>query len=383
MSKASIHLMAVGDLCFGQGMREIAHRRGSAVLAELRSLIQESDLAVGNLECTLSNQGQPIPISVTQLLDGRVSRTVLMQGEPFVASILSQAGFSVLSLANNHITDFGSVAVSDTVAHLRKAGILPVGVGSTSEQAPGPVSITVNGLSVALLAFSTFASRPDSVADIHVASLSSDIVIPAVMKAKQAADCVIVSFHWGMEGQEYPFWHDVKLARATIDAGASLVFGHHPHVLQGIEQYGRGLIAYSLGNCLLDPGYTQGTNGETIILSCHLDADGVKEWTAIPLVLDADGCPVRADDASSQRILARVKELSAPLAEPSADVWRQLETVDLANQASRLWVRGWRGNLDRIRNFRLRHFRVIWQLGKLLWDRSSAPTQTQAPPEAQ
>jgi poly-gamma-glutamate synthesis protein (capsule biosynthesis protein) len=358
--------MAVGDVCFGQKMEAFSTKYPNKVFDGIRTLAESVDLTVANLEGPLSNRGQSIPGKKTVLLTGRVSHVVHMRGNPAAASILANAGFNLVSLANNHILDYGPIAVADTLDHLAAAGVIALGAAKDGCNPSQPVTVETKGLSVNFLAFSAFAeSRTQS--GISIAQLTPNVVLPAVELARRQADAVVVSFHWGMEGKEFPFWKDVELARAAIDAGAILVIGHHPHFLQGIERYRNGLIAYSLGNCLFDPDYAAGKGSETIALVCELGAQGMVSWELYPLMLNKDGCPVIASDNDGQRIRIGIQDISAPLQNPNDPIWAKNLNLDLNNQASWLWARGWRVNLGRILNVRPRHFLVLWQLLRLVW----------------
>lgn len=368
MKAQTLKIMAVGDVCFGQRMAEFSTKHPKKIFEGVRNLVEAADLAVANLESPLSDRGQSISGQKTVLLTGRVSRVVHMCGNPVAASILANAGFRVVSLANNHILDYGSIAVADTLDHLAAAGVIAVGVAKDGRNPNRPVTVVTKGLSVNFLAFSAFAGgKPEN--GISIAELNPNVVLPAVELARRQADVVVVSLHWGMEGMEYPFWRDVELARATIDAGATLVIGHHPHFLQGIERYQNGLIAYSLGNFLFDPAYAAGKGSETLALVCEIGSHGMVSWELYPLILNKDGCPVVASDNDSQRIRSNIQDLSTPLQNPNDPIWGKNLDLDLNNQASWLWARGWRMNLSRILNARPRHFLVLWQLLRLVWSR--------------
>jgi poly-gamma-glutamate synthesis protein (capsule biosynthesis protein) len=137
----------------------------------------------------------------------------------------------------------------------------------------------VRGLKVAFLAFTDV---PDG-SGAFIARGDSAAVVEAVALAKKQADLVVISFHWGEEYATAPLDYQRKLAQTAVDAGACLVIGHHPHVIEGVERYKRGLIAYSLGNCVFDQHEERGKRG--LVLGCELNQLGVKRAVLVPIVI--------------------------------------------------------------------------------------------------
>jgi len=228
---------------------------------------QGADLVFGNLECAVTSR------------DFAVSKLYRLKADPSVVPVLSAAGFDVLSLANNHTMDCGKLGLMETISSLHGAGILTVGAGVDAVEARKPAMAEVRGLKVAFLAFTdvpdgsgTFIARGDSVQ-----------IVEAVALAKQQADLVVASFHWGEEYATAPLDYQRALAHAVIDAGAALVIGHHPHVIEGVERYKRGLIAYSLGNFVFDQHEERGKRG--LVLGCELNRLGVKRAVLVPIVI--------------------------------------------------------------------------------------------------
>lgn len=194
----------------------------------------------GNVEGPLTNRGTPEP-----------DKTFVFRSPPTkVSAALKAAGFNVVSLANNHTLDYGADGLLQTIEVLNEAGILHSGAGADLMAARQPALIAVNGLKVAFLAYSmtlpeNFFAGPGKAGTAfgHEAHVRAD-----VQSARKQADIVLVSFHWGQEGKTTLREYQTRLGRIAIDAGASAVIGHHPHILQGIEQYKDGIILYSLGN---------------------------------------------------------------------------------------------------------------------------------------
>jgi poly-gamma-glutamate synthesis protein (capsule biosynthesis protein) len=205
----------------------------------LTPLLKGGDLTMGNLEAPLSRRGK-------EFTDKRFRFRV----SPAAATSLKAAGFSLVTLANNHTMDFGAVALLDTLTALAQQDIGAVGAGPDLASARRPFNTTVKGTRLAFLAYSLtqpteFFATPKGPGTAPAIPRFFDADIRA---ARTQADHVIVSFHWGQEGSQLPTAIQRSYARRAIDAGAEVVIGHHPHVLQGMESYGSGVILYSLGN---------------------------------------------------------------------------------------------------------------------------------------
>ena len=239
----SKHLViaAVGDIMLDGSAREIMQEQGyDYAFDKMRPWLQKADIAFGNLEGPLTDRGEPAP-----------DKKYLFRSPPAkVADALKAAGFDIVSLANNHSLDYGSEGLADTIAALDKVGVHHVGAGENLAVARQAAILQRNGLKVAFLAYSlTFpeefwatANRAGTVFGYR------EIVEGDIRAAKQKADIVVASFHWGQESKTELRPYQVALGHAAIDAGASLVIGHHPHILQSVERYKDGVILYSMGN---------------------------------------------------------------------------------------------------------------------------------------
>ncbi|MDO8986960.1 MAG: CapA family protein, partial [Coriobacteriia bacterium] len=170
------------------------------------------------------------------------------------------------------------------------------------------------GASVAFLSFSHILPSgfiaTDSKAGLAAGRNNMDAVTKAIAAAKADNDYVIVSYHWGIEYKDNANADQVRDARASIDAGADMVLSHHPHVIQGIEFYEGGLIAYSTGDFLFDH-YSRKT-GEAFILKANLGPDGVTDVAATPVYLDSSGAPAVVTGNEATVILDRLKTISTP-----------------------------------------------------------------------
>jgi poly-gamma-glutamate capsule biosynthesis protein CapA/YwtB (metallophosphatase superfamily) len=200
------------------------------------------DVIIGNLECPLAHHQPEIP----QKADGGPN----LRGDPEMADWLRQAGFSVLSLANNHAMDCGPAGLAETIQTLRRLGIQPVGAGQTLQQAIKPVIVEAKGLRVALLAFGNGESA--SPHQPGVATINTRLMRKALRTLPSGLDARIVIMHTGLEFLPYPESWTRQFARDAIDAGADAVIGGHSHCLRGVELHRGKPIFYGLGDFLAD-----------------------------------------------------------------------------------------------------------------------------------
>lgn len=237
---ACARIAAVGDIMLGGSAAAYMQDGFDYAFAATKSYLQNADITIGNLETALTEQD-----------NDWVDKQYRFRNPPALAHALAKAGFDLVSLANNHSMDFGPDGLADTLSALDKAGVKVHGAGFSMAEARKPVLVTLaNGLTIAFLAYSnTFPEQFWATEEAPGTAFGrKEHVIEDVTKAKAQADRVVVSFHWGREKMQELRGYQPLLAHAAIDAGASLVLGHHPHILQGIERYNDGLVLYSLGN---------------------------------------------------------------------------------------------------------------------------------------
>lgn len=186
-----------------------------------REVFEEDDVTLINLECVFSNS------------NNRVEKTYSLKGKPEYTGILTSSSIEACSLGNNHSRDYGPESLIDTQYALEEAGV------AYAYNDIVAYYTTDEGMVVAIVSASVTAS-----------TISNDVYLKeGVAEAKeQGADLVIACCHWGIEGDHYPTDYQQQLGHTLIDAGADLVIGNHPHVLQGIEEYNGKIICYSLGN---------------------------------------------------------------------------------------------------------------------------------------
>lgn len=259
----------------GRGVASVARRHGGWrwVFERARPLIQRADIAFCNLECALTRRSW------------HVAKKIVLKADPSAVWGLKWCGFDVASLANNHTLDYGREGLLDTIRALDRAGIAHCGAGRNLEEALLPAVLERKGLKVAFLGFCDFP--PPVVFDPKkpcVAPASPGRIEEAVKEAKKRADLVVCSFHWGVEYAKWRSKRQRDLAVCAVEAGANLVLGHHPHVLQPLLRYKSTFIAYSLGNFVFDQ--RRRDTRRTAVLWCELTKGGVEGARPIPFRIE-------------------------------------------------------------------------------------------------
>ncbi|MFA6472266.1 MAG: CapA family protein [Candidatus Latescibacterota bacterium] len=291
---------AAGDVLLDRGCRMVTRNNGFDYLFEpVRSFIQSYDLAFCNLEGPLSSRKKP---SIEKMRFCADSSSV---------EVLKRSGFDIYSIANNHMLDYGRRALMETRSILETNGLIGVGAGKNKNEAVAARIIETKGTKVAFLAFTTVSNYgtqlPENLPCPAIAD--SATVADEITKCRSRADIVIVSFHWGVEYSRLPSAEQIQLAHLSIDCGADLVIGHHPHVIQSIEKYKGKFILYSLGNFAFDQHKQE--QRESIIFSCAFSDRKVEFPRIFPVIIpDRIYRPELAGCEDSIRITDRIKKLS-------------------------------------------------------------------------
>ncbi len=336
----STRLVAAGDWFALGRIPDAARKRPetAAVFDELHS----ADIAFVNLEAPLTVRGI------------RAEKQNTLRADPSLIEDLKDAGVNIVGLANNHMLDYGLDGLADTLAALESGGILQVGAGPNINAAREPVVADGPGGKVGFIAFAStlpqgFAASPDrpGVAPIHVTAafvvenplaqeqpgtpppvitipLAMDLeaTVEAVQALKRRADFVMVSAHWGVSGQDAVMDYEREVGHALIDAGADLIFGHHPHRLHGVEYYREKPILYSVGNFVFEPLPPSGNTPhlsfrsrmtaanvygvmrrEGVIVDARVRGNQLNRLALLPVMVDSGGYPMlkreAADDFAS------------------------------------------------------------------------------------
>lgn len=312
-SETTFTLVAVGDILLDRGVAHQIERHGTDYpFAHVKDILTTPDVAFGNLEGPLTGKCE------------KVQKRFRFRANSRYLSALVNGGFDVLSLANNHSSDCGQVGLAETMSNLKVAGVRWCGAGATQEEAESVTVLEINGIKIGFVGFSEFltdfSSSKSGKAAISYASEES--VRLSVRAARQQADVVIASFHWGAEYTSRPREREIKLAQTAVEAGADLVLGHHPHVLQGLQTVltttkdgvtRRSLVAYSLGNFVFDsPRVWDMRLNQTIALRCTFSKFGLVRYEAVPLSIEGYR-PRPASESEAMSIHTRLDKLSAEL----------------------------------------------------------------------
>ncbi len=291
-------LVAVGDIMLSRNVGAIIRKRKDVryPYADTAELTRDADIAFANLETSIT-PGRPINTG-----------EMTFRADPDTVDGLADAGFDVVSLANNHTPNFGQKGLADTFKHLHDAGVAYAGAGEDYAAAHLPAVIERNGLRFAFLAYNDHDVVPESyaAADGHAgtAIMNVDAVKAAVKAAREIADVIIVSMHSGHEYTYVPDASQTAFARAAIDAGADLVIGHHAHVVQAVEQYGGKMIFYGLGNFIFDQQWSIPTR-EGMAIRVTFEGTRVADAEAFPVYI-TDAKPSFADGMTADETLRRL-----------------------------------------------------------------------------
>ncbi|UCH35551.1 MAG: CapA family protein [Armatimonadota bacterium] len=263
----------IGDIMLASGAGKLASARGTEdLLSGVSDVLRADDLTIGNLECAVATTGTPADKDYT------------FRADPVLLPGLRRAGVDAVSLANNHSLDYGGAALLETLEHVQKAGLHSAGAGANLSAAAAPAIIAAGGHKVAFIAASRVlpsgawyaaADRPGIAPAYDPAHM-----LAAIRSASARADIVIAYLHWGKERAIRPEGYQRSVARQCIEAGADLVVGTHPHVLQGFEYHRGKLIAYSLGNfvfnnrvketAMLQTRFADGGMNGAGVIACHI-----------------------------------------------------------------------------------------------------------------
>ena len=270
--KNSVTLSFAGDVHFSELAISSYEKSGIAAIADqtMLSHMQNTDLFMLNNEFAFSSQGEAME-----------DKQYTLRSDPKYVKILQELGTDVVTVANNHVLDFGRNAFLDTLETLSLAEIAYAGGGNNLEEALTPVVRSIGGQTFAIFA----ATRVSPSYDWYAGKERSGILQTydatdlnkAIANAENLYDHTIVFVHWGIERSEYPEEYQRTLAKGYIDAGADLIIGCHPHVLQGFEYYQNVPICYSLGNYLFG-----NRTGETLLLNATFDENGEVSIQLIP-----------------------------------------------------------------------------------------------------
>ncbi len=302
---------AVGDIMVQRGVQDILIRNEEdglhTIFQNTLPVLQSQDLLIGNLEGAVTYRGTAIPKSFN------------FRFSPEVLPWLKQAGFDYLSITNNHCYDFGAQGFTDTLKHLQENGLLTSGAGTSPEQAYAPVQVTLKDTKISILSVGAYPQEKNGFNGRQQAHVQEDRpgiifsgprVLETIRNNTVPENIDIIVAHGGQEWQAVPSKEQKEFYRSCIDAGAEIVFAHHPHVLQGMEAYNNGVIAYSLGNFIFPGMYVMPHAEESMILSAGFVQGRLVYLTPYPVRINNR---VVALDGPDGPILQRFMQLTQQL----------------------------------------------------------------------
>lgn len=249
-SEDSVTITFAGDILFDPNYSVMAKLLqnggdiGNGIAPDLIGEMQSADIMMLNNEFTYSTGGTPTP-----------EKQFTFRARPDSVSYLTDLGVDIVSLANNHTYDYGEQALLDTLQVLREEGIPYVGAGINEKEASAPVFFIINDMKIAIISATQIErlDNPDTKGATETSPgvfrcFNGEKLMQTVAKAKEESDFVIVYVHWGTENQEETDWAQNKQAPELVEAGADLIIGDHPHILQRIDIIDGVPVIYSLGN---------------------------------------------------------------------------------------------------------------------------------------
>lgn len=274
IDESCVKFVACGDTGPVRKLERVVIEKGSYhVLGELKSTLHNADLVFANLEANFSNRGTPL------------DKIPVFRLDPAAFQVVKDANIKVVTLANNHMFDYGVNAFSDTVKLLESSGIMCFGAGLTMEQAKQPRVLDIKGIKFGFIGFRDNEGKSYDDNGVATPQFIKEDVIKAIKELRPSVDVLILSLHIGWEYQFTPSPKDVSLCRNFIDEGVDIILGHHPHYPQGIEKHNNGLIAYSLGNFIWDQNFS-GHTCSSFVLELDITKKGIRSARVIPFEMN-------------------------------------------------------------------------------------------------
>jgi hypothetical protein len=297
-ARSGITLIFAGDVHFaGRTARLLAHP--ATAFGRISPVLGSADLTMLNLETAVTGRGTPQP------------KTYHFRTRPAAFTALRDAGVDVVTMANNHVLDYGLTGLADTLAAARKTRFPVVGIGRDATAAWAPYLTRIGGVPIAIVGVSQVAELASSWVATSTRpgeanAINLERTLTAVRAARKLAKIVIVFMHWGTEGQSCPDTAQLSLAPRLAAAGASIIIGAHAHMLQGSGWLGRTFVAYGMANFLWwENSYSTATGLLKLTIHPH------RPLTArfIPAVVSHTGQPVVLTGAAAKRAAARYAAL--------------------------------------------------------------------------
>ena len=302
-----VTLSFAGDISFAEGYANMVHYHSSGddiskcISPDLIARMDSADIMMINNEFTYSNRGNPLS-----------GKTFTFRAKPETAANLTLLSVDLVSLANNHVFDFGETALFDTMDTLDQYDIPYVGAGRNLEEAKKIVYFQADGLIISFVSATqversyVFTKEATEQSAGVLRTFSPEAFLEVIQKAEETSDFVVVYVHWGTEGVNYFEADQQLLGHQYIDAGADLVIGDHPHCLQGIEYYKGVPIFYSLGNY-----WFNSRTLDTGLAEADISKDGLLEFRFVPCLQKSCQTSLVTDPAQRQRVFQFLEGISA------------------------------------------------------------------------
>lgn len=278
----------VGDMMLGRSITNKGSKNNyKNMFSGVSDLWKDSDYVAGNLECVLLDNASDYE---------KNDKEIHINAETKTANVLKENGFTLVSLANNHLADFKAKGVVNTLDTLDKVGLKHVGAGRNLTEAAEYDMQEINGVKIATIAVSDIIPKDFAARDSKAGILTTKTLkyYQAVKDASEKADLVIANIHWGVEYGMTETEAQQQLARNLINWGVDVVIGSHPHVLQPVEKYGDGIIFYSMGNFVFDQGWSR--TKDSMVLNYYVDKNGNCSFEITPIRIK-DGYPEVTNNA--------------------------------------------------------------------------------------
>lgn len=324
--RGKVTLILTGDIMLGGEFLKFKNSQKAGYehpFKNLKGIFQAADIVFGNLENTLSKDGTI-----------RADKGSILYAPPDSVSALKYLNYSIISLGNNHINDYGKEGLLKTIEILNDKEISSFGAGKNPQEANREITIERKGLKISFLGYTTNERHVRSIiADEDTAGCAFygfKEIEEAIERVKAQSDIICVSLHWGYEYYLYPSPEQVKLAHQIIEAGAHVVIGHHPHIIQGFERYKHGIIFYSLGNFFF-PGFYEKDgclhkwreeSNKSIIVKCEVNRGKVEDIEILFSFLSIDYQIVTLEDEDKEAAILELDKISREIKrEDYADFW--------------------------------------------------------------
>lgn len=318
MSDKIVKLAAIGDIALTHSFNDLLSEKGPEYpFSNVVETFKNHNIVVANLEAPISNRGEIYPLKCSLRTDPE-----------FIAGI-KNAGIKVVSLANNHILDYGEDAFYDTLDILKNNQIGFSGAGKDLGNARKPFIALLGDIKIGFLSYcDVIIDSPFYASDKirGIAPLDLKLIEEDIFSLRPQVDILIVSLHWGIENWSYPTPTQKTIAHKIVNLGCDLILGHHPHVLQGYEKFGKGYIFYSLGNFIFPDiswvwknkygnditSHVRLTkdNRQSVIVSFEMSKTGINKFEVIPCYFD-DLLQIKIDP--HRKSLAKINRISRPV----------------------------------------------------------------------